>query len=42
MEHAIRGMLPKGRLGRTLFTNLKVYAGADHPHAAQQPIKVEI
>ncbi len=42
MEHAVRGMLPKGRLGRTLFTNLNVYAGADHPHAAQQPIKVEI
>lgn len=42
MEHAIKGMLPKGRLGRSLFTNLKVYAGSDHPHAAQKPIKVEI
>lgn len=37
LEHAVRGMLPKNRLGRKLFTNLKVYAGADHPHAAQQP-----
>ncbi|MGM0432888.1 MAG: 50S ribosomal protein L13 [Spirochaetota bacterium] len=42
MEHAIRGMLPNGRLGRSLFTNLKVYAGPDHPHAAQKPVKVEI
>ncbi len=42
MEHAVKGMLPKGRLGRKLFTNVKVYAGADHPHAAQQPIKVEL
>jgi large subunit ribosomal protein L13 len=37
VEHAIRGMLPKNRLGRKLFTNLKVYAGPDHPHAAQKP-----
>lgn len=42
MEHAIKGMLPKGPLGRKLFTNVKVYAGAEHPHAAQQPIQVEI
>jgi large subunit ribosomal protein L13 len=42
MEHAVRGMLPKGRLGRKLFTNLKVYAGAAHPHAAQKPEQVEI
>lgn len=42
MEHAVKGMLPKGRLGNKLFTNMKVYAGADHPHAAQQPVKVEI
>ncbi|MAG13150.1 MAG: 50S ribosomal protein L13 [Spirochaetales bacterium] len=42
MEHAIRGMLPKGRLGRKLFTNVKVYADARHPHAAQQPVKIEI
>lgn len=37
VEHAVRGMLPKGRLGRKLFTNLFVYEGAEHPHAAQQP-----
>lgn len=37
LEHAIRGMLPKNRLGRKLFTNVKVYAGPDHPHAAQKP-----
>ncbi|MFW5687987.1 MAG: 50S ribosomal protein L13 [Spirochaetota bacterium] len=37
IEHAIRGMLPKNRLGRKLFTNVKVYRGPDHPHAAQKP-----
>lgn len=37
IEHAIRGMLPKNRLGRKLFTNVKVYSGPDHPHAAQKP-----
>ncbi len=37
VEHAIRGMLPKNRLGRKLYTNVKVYAGPDHPHAAQKP-----
>ncbi len=37
LEHAVRGMLPKGRLGRHLFTNLYVYAGETHPHTAQQP-----
>ncbi len=42
MEHAVRGMLPKGSLGRKLFTNLKVYAGANHPHAAQKPETVEL
>ena len=42
MEHAIKGMLPKGKLGRSLFTNVKVYAGSDHPHMAQKPIAVEI
>jgi len=42
MEHAVKGMLPKGALGNKLFTNMKVYAGSDHPHAAQQPIRVEI
>ena len=42
MEHAIKGMLPRGPLGRKLFTNLKVYADAKHPHAAQKPVQVEI
>jgi len=37
VEWAVRGMLPKTRLGDRLFTKLKVYAGPDHPHAAQQP-----
>ncbi|HOV63353.1 MAG TPA: 50S ribosomal protein L13 [Spirochaetia bacterium] len=37
LEQAIRGMLPKGPLGRKLFKNVKVYAGAEHPHAAQKP-----
>ncbi|GGJ40167.1 50S ribosomal protein L13 [Deinococcus roseus] len=42
IEHAVFGMLPKGRLGRRIHTRLKVYAGAEHPHAAQQPEKLEI
>jgi large subunit ribosomal protein L13 len=42
MEHAVKGMLPKGPLGRSLFTNMKVYAGAEHPHMAQNPIAVEV
>ena len=42
MENAVRGMLPKGRLGRQLFTNMKVYAGSDHPHSAQKPETVNI
>lgn len=37
IEQAVRGMLPKNTLGRQLFTKLKVYAGPDHPHQAQQP-----
>ena len=37
VEHAIRGMLPKNRMGRKLFNNVKVYAGPEHLHAAQQP-----
>jgi large subunit ribosomal protein L13 len=37
IEWAVRGMLPKSRLGDRLFTKLKVYAGPDHPHQAQQP-----
>jgi len=37
VEKAVRGMLPKGRLGRAMFRKLYVYTGSDHPHAAQQP-----
>jgi large subunit ribosomal protein L13 len=42
IEHAVRGMLPKNRLGRRMFKKLKVYAGPDHPHAAQQPEPLEL
>ncbi len=42
IEQAVKGMLPKTSLGRNLFTKLKVYAGAVHPHAAQQPIELKI
>ena len=37
VRFAVKGMLPKNRLGRKLFKKLKVYTGAEHPHAAQQP-----
>jgi large subunit ribosomal protein L13 len=37
VEKAVRGMLPKNRLGRKLYGNLYVYEGSEHPHAAQQP-----
>src|SRR6516225_7705114 len=37
ITHAVRGMVPKNRLGRVLVTKLKVYRGSDHPHAAQKP-----
>ena len=37
MEKAVKGMLPKNAMGRKLFTKLKVYTGADHPHTAQSP-----
>ena len=40
IKEAVWGMLPKGRLGRAVFKKLKVYAGAEHPHAAQQPEKL--
>lgn len=42
IEHAVKGMLPKSRLGRKVMGNLKVYAGSEHPHAAQMPEKIEI
>lgn len=41
VEHAVKGMLPKNRLGRRLFTNLHVYTGDQHPHEAQQPTVVK-
>ncbi len=37
IQAAVKGMLPKNRLGRKMFTKLKVYAGGEHPHSAQQP-----
>jgi large subunit ribosomal protein L13 len=42
VEKAIRGMLPKNSLGREVLGKLKVYAGPEHPHAAQQPVPFEI
>jgi large subunit ribosomal protein L13 len=42
VERAVRGMLPKGRLGRALFNNLYVYEGAEHPHAAQTPKNIKL
>jgi len=42
LEHAIKGMLPKGPLGRDMYRKLKIYAGDTHPHAAQQPRAVDI
>lgn len=41
VESAVKGMLPKNRLGRKLFTNLFVYAGSEHPHTAQQPKEIK-
>lgn len=42
IETSVKGMLPKNRLGRAQFTHLHVYAGAEHPHAAQQPKQLDI
>lgn len=42
VEKAVKGMLPKNRLGAQLFRNLYVYAGPDHPHQAQQPKEVKL
>ncbi len=42
IELAVKGMLPKNSLGRAMFKKLKVYAGSNHPHAAQQPEVLEI
>ena len=42
LKYAIKGMLPKGPLGRQMYKKLKVYAGAEHPHQAQQPASMEL
>ncbi|TDF34730.1 50S ribosomal protein L13 [Alteromonadaceae bacterium M269] len=42
IEKAVKGMLPKGPLGRAMFRKMKVYAGSEHSHAAQQPQALEI
>ncbi|MDP3435781.1 MAG: 50S ribosomal protein L13 [Bacteroidales bacterium] len=42
VEHAVKGMLPKNRLGAELFRNLFVYAGSEHPHQAQQPKEIHL
>ena len=42
VEKAVRGMLPKNRLGKALYKNLFVYAGAEHPHAAQTPKAIRL
>ena len=42
VEEAVRGMLPKTKMGDAMYRKLKVYAGANHPHSAQQPQKIEV
>jgi len=42
MEEAVRGMLPKTKMGDAMYRKLKVYAGSDHPHTAQQPKSIEV
>ncbi len=42
VQAAVKGMLPKNKLGRKMFTKLKVYAGGEHPHAAQQPQELKL
>jgi large subunit ribosomal protein L13 len=42
LRRAVKGMLPKNRLGRKVFKKLKVYAGSDHPHEAQQPQQIQL
>ena len=42
VERAVKGMLPKGRLGRAMYKKLFVYTGAEHPHQAQQPTAMEV
>ena len=42
LKNAVKGMLPHNRLGRSIFSHLKVYSGPDHPHSAQKPKTLEI
>lgn len=42
IQKSVKGMLPKGPLGRAMFKKLKIYAGAEHPHTAQQPKELDI
>ena len=42
LEKSIKGMLPKGPLGRELFTKLKIYTGSEHPHKAQNPKQITV
>ena len=42
IETAVKGMMPKNKLSRAMLTKLKVYAGSNHPHAAQQPEVLEL
>ena len=42
LRKAVKGMLPRNRLGRAQLTKLKIYAGAEHPHEAQAPTKIEV
>lgn len=42
IEKAVKGMLPKNPLGREMYRKLKIYVGTEHPHTAQQPIKLDI
>ena len=42
LERAVKGMLPRGPLGRKMLSKLRVFAGPEHPHAAQQPISLEV
>jgi large subunit ribosomal protein L13 len=42
LQSAVKGMLPKGPLGREMFRKLKIYVGSEHPHTAQQPQTLEL
>ena len=42
LEEAIKGMLPKSKMGRQMATKLKVYRGSDHPHSAQKPVSLDV